>query len=95
VGEIDRSSVDAHSYGGSLHVTDKSQLLGHASQLIIGASIDRGEVRYDASSEIGTVGSNFLVSGTGAIIAPTPTCTPSPSQRRTLITGYSSPIPSM
>jgi len=69
VGEIDRTSIDAHSYGGSLQATDKSQLLGHGNQLIIGASIDHGEVRYDAASEIGTVGSNFVVSGTGAIIA--------------------------
>jgi iron complex outermembrane recepter protein len=69
VGEIDRTSVDAHSYGGSLQATDKSQLLGHSNQFIIGASIDHGEVNYGASSEIGTVGSNFVVSGTGAIIA--------------------------
>jgi len=69
VGELDRISIGANSYGGSLQATDKSQLLGHGNQLIIGASIDHGEVRYDASSEIGTVGSTFVVSGTGAIIA--------------------------
>jgi TonB-dependent Receptor Plug Domain len=72
VGEIDRTSVDAHSYGGSLQATDKSQLLGHSNQFIIGGSIDHGEVNYGASSVIGTVESKFIVSGTGAII---PTCT--------------------
>jgi hypothetical protein len=37
--------------------------------MAIGASIDHGEVNYDASSEIGTVGSNFVVNDTGAIVA--------------------------
>jgi outer membrane receptor protein involved in Fe transport len=69
IGEIDRTSVEAHSYGATLQATDKSRLLGHGNQLVVGASIDHGEVRYDASSEIGTVGSTFIVSGTGAIIA--------------------------
>ena len=55
--------------GGSLQATDKSQLLGHSNQLIVGASIDHGDVNYGASSEIGTVGSNFVINGLGAIIA--------------------------
>jgi iron complex outermembrane recepter protein len=69
VGELDRTSIDAKSFGGSMQATDKSQLLGHSNQLILGSSIDHGEVNYGASSEIGTVGSNFVVGGTGAIIA--------------------------
>jgi len=69
VGQIDRISIGANSYGGSLQATDKSQLLGHSNQLIVGASIDHGDVNYGASSEIGTVGSNFVINGLGAIIA--------------------------
>ena len=69
VGELDRISIDANSYGGSLQATHKSRLFEHSNQLIIGASIDHGEVNYGASSEIGTVGSNFIVNGSGAIVA--------------------------
>jgi iron complex outermembrane recepter protein len=69
VGQIDRISIGANSYGGSLQATDKSQLLGHSNQLIVGASIDHGDVNYGASSEIGMVGSNFVINGLGAIIA--------------------------
>jgi iron complex outermembrane recepter protein len=69
VGQLDRISIDANSYGGSLQATDKSQLLGYGNQLTIGASIDHGEVTYHAASEIGTLESGFIVNGTGAIVA--------------------------
>ena len=69
VGQIDRISIGANSYGGSLQATNTSQLLGHNNQLIVGTGIDHGDVNYGASSEIGTVGSNFVINGLGAIIA--------------------------
>src|SRR5215472_10223852 len=46
VGQIDRISIGAISYGGSLQATDKSQVLGHSNQLIVGASIDHDDVNY-------------------------------------------------
>jgi outer membrane receptor protein involved in Fe transport len=69
VGQIDRTSTGADGYGGTLQATDRSRLLGHANQLVLGASVDRGQVAYDATSEIGTLGSDLFVKGSGAIIA--------------------------
>jgi iron complex outermembrane receptor protein len=69
IGELDRTSINANSYGGSLQGVDKSKLFGHTNQALIGISIDHGEVGYNASAEIGTVSNTFAVNGTGAIVA--------------------------
>jgi outer membrane receptor protein involved in Fe transport len=69
VGELDRTSINANGYGGSLQATDKSKLFGYSNQVVVGASIDHGVVGYDATAEIGAVQNNFIVNGSGAIIA--------------------------
>jgi iron complex outermembrane receptor protein len=69
VGELDRTSIRANSYGGSLQGTDKSKLFGHGNQALVGISIDHGAVNYDATAEIGTLESDFVISGTGEIVA--------------------------
>jgi len=69
VGELDRTSINANGYGGSLQATDKSKLFGYANQVVVGASIDHSVVGYDATAEIGAVQNNFIVNGSGAIIA--------------------------
>ena len=69
VGELDRTSINATGYGGSLQVSDKSKLFGHGNQALVGASVDHSVANYDATAEIGTVDGTFLVNGTGAIVA--------------------------
>ncbi len=61
-GEIDRSSVDSQSYGGSVQGVDKSKLFGHGNQFLIGGSIDHGVTAYKTSAEFGTIdpGSLFI-----------------------------------
>lgn len=68
---IDNTSQDAESFGATLQAVDKSKVLGRPNQFLIGASYDRGRVKYAASSELGELGPLFVVSGLGIqLVAP-------------------------
>ncbi len=68
-GTVDRTSTASTSFGGSAQASYASKLNGHDNQLVIGASLDRGNTNFTASSELGTIGSDLFVTGTGVIIA--------------------------
>ncbi|RUO98471.1 TonB-dependent receptor [Hyphomicrobium sp.] len=68
VGEIDRISQQAESYGGSLQAVQKAKVWGHGNQFLVGASIDHGRVGYQTSAEIGSFGPQFVVTGDGQIV---------------------------
>ena len=68
LGSIERINTDAESYGGSLQAVSKAEVFNRPNQFLIGMSYDRGKVRYDTSSEIGTIGPRFVVDGTGIIV---------------------------
>jgi iron complex outermembrane recepter protein len=68
-GTVDRTSTAATTFGGSAQATTAGKLAGHDNQFVIGASLDRGNVNFNASSELGTIGSDLFVTGTGVIIA--------------------------
>ena len=67
-GVIDRINQKAESWGGSLQAVEKSDLFGLPNQLIVGASYDRGQVRYNTTSEFGTIQPFFVVDGSGTIL---------------------------
>lgn len=67
-GSIDRTRTKADAYGGSTQLTSTHQLFGHNNQFVAGTSIDRGKVNFGASSELGTIGPDLFVTGTGVII---------------------------
>src|SRR5439155_132111 len=62
-------ATNADTFGGALEARNTAQLFGHDNHLVVGASLDRGIVRFDASSELGTIGRDLFVTGTGVIIA--------------------------
>jgi iron complex outermembrane receptor protein len=68
-GTIDRTSTSANSFGGSAQATSAAKLLGHGNHFVVGASLDQGRVDFKASSELGTIGPDLFVTGTGVIIA--------------------------
>lgn len=68
LGSLERINQDAKSYGGSLQAVEKSQLFGRPNQFLVGVSYDHGRVRYDTSSELGTIGDRFVVDGSGIIV---------------------------
>ncbi len=70
IGEIDRTSVDANSFGGSLQGVDKSTLFDHRNQFLLGGSIDHGEVSFSSSAQLGVIQPSFLVQGGGPFVGP-------------------------
>jgi iron complex outermembrane receptor protein len=68
LGEIDRTQTNAASFGGSLQATSTMKVLDHPNNFVVGVSVDRGHVQYNGESELGTIGDNLFVTGTGFII---------------------------
>jgi iron complex outermembrane receptor protein len=68
-GTNDRSRTSANGYGGSLQATVTRPLLDRANHLVVGASMDYGEVDFVASSELGILSPDLFVNGTGFIIS--------------------------
>ena len=55
IGEIDRSTNNTNSFGGSLQGTSKDKIFGLNNIFIGGASIDHGEVKATSNAELGTI----------------------------------------
>ncbi len=70
LGQIDRTTTRSVTTGATLQATNTNQLFGHNNQFMIGASIDSGVTRFGASAELGTIGSNYVVSGSGIFLGP-------------------------
>ncbi|MBS0232070.1 MAG: TonB-dependent receptor [Proteobacteria bacterium] len=70
LGEIDRTSVDSNSFGGSVQAVEKAPLLNHHNQFLVGASIDHGEVSFQSSAELGFFQPRFVVSGGAGFVGP-------------------------
>jgi iron complex outermembrane recepter protein len=68
-GQIDRTQTNADSFGGSLQATSTSKLFEHDNHVVVGTSIDRGRVNFSGSSELGTIGADLFITGTGVTIS--------------------------
>src|SRR5262249_24610144 len=65
LGSVDKTGQTANSYGVALQASEKAKLFGFGNQLVVGASYDRGEVQYQASSELGFFLPKYVVQGSG------------------------------
>ena len=68
LGEIDRTTTHSTTAGASLQATNSDQLFGHNNRFVVGASFDSSVTRFSASAELGTIGPNFVVSGSGIFL---------------------------
>jgi len=68
-GSIDRTRTVAETIGGTVQAASSDKVFGRDNQFVVGASVDHGNVRFNASSELGTIGSDLFTTGTGVIIA--------------------------
>ncbi len=68
LGSIERINQDAESWGGSAQVAEKMQVFGRPNQFVVGFSYDKGRVHYTTSSELGSIGDRFVVTGSGIIV---------------------------
>ncbi|CAA2142471.1 TonB-dependent receptor [Hyphomicrobium sp. ghe19] len=70
LGEIDRTSVDTNSFGGSVQAVNKERLFDHHNQFLVGASIDHGNVSFQSSAELGFFQPNFVIKGGAGFVGP-------------------------
>jgi outer membrane receptor protein involved in Fe transport len=70
LGEIDRTTTKTTSTGFSLQATNTDQLFGHNNQFVVGTSFDYHVTTFTASAELGTVGPDYVVSGSGIFLGP-------------------------
>jgi outer membrane receptor protein involved in Fe transport len=68
LGEIDRTTTRSTTAGVSLQATNSDTIFGHNNKFVFGASFDSSVTRFSASAELGTIGSNFVVSGSGIFL---------------------------
>ncbi len=68
LGQIDRTSTRSTTTGATLQATNTDQLFGHNNQFMVGASFDSGVTRFGASAELGTIGPNYVLSGSGIFL---------------------------
>src|SRR3954463_7432636 len=73
LGQIDRTTTRSVTTGATLQATNTDQLFGHNNQFMVGTSFDSGVTRFGASGELGTIGSNYVVSGSGIFLGPSGT----------------------
>ena len=70
LGEIDRTSTRSTTAGISGQATNSDQLFGHENRLVIGASFDASSTRFNGTPELATVGTNYVVTGSGVFLGP-------------------------
>ena len=68
LGENDRTTTRSTTTGVSLQATNSDQLFGRSNQFVVGASFDSSVTRFSASAELGTIGTNYVVSGSGIFL---------------------------
>jgi iron complex outermembrane receptor protein len=68
LGEIDRTTTASTTGGFSLQATNTDQLFGHDNRFVVGASVDASVTHFTASAELGTIGTNYVVSGNGIFL---------------------------
>jgi outer membrane receptor protein involved in Fe transport len=68
LGERDRTNTRSTTTGISLQATNSDQLFGHSNKFVLGGSFDSSVTRFSASAELGTIGPDFVVSGSGIFL---------------------------
>jgi len=68
LGQIDRTTTRSTTTGATLQATNTDQIFGHNNQFMVGGSFDSSVTRFGASAELGTIGSNYVVNGSGIFL---------------------------
>jgi outer membrane receptor protein involved in Fe transport len=68
LGERDRTTTQSTTAGLSLQATNTDKLFGHDNSFVVGTSFDSSVTHFTASAELGTIGPDFVVSGSGIFL---------------------------
>jgi outer membrane receptor protein involved in Fe transport len=69
IGQNDRESLHALSYGGALQATSTAELMGHGNQLSFGLAADHARIDYGAETEVGLIDSALVVQPSGFVVS--------------------------
>ncbi|HEX4293580.1 MAG TPA: TonB-dependent receptor [Rhizomicrobium sp.] len=77
-GETDFTRTDTNAFGAAVQAALTAPLAGHANNLVIGAALDRGDTRYGAFGELGSLQDDLGVTSAGVVIdqSQSPTAQP-------------------
>jgi len=70
LGEIDRTTTVSTIVGATVQATNSPRLFDHVNHLVVGSSIDYGISHFGASTELGTVAPDYVVTGSGIFLGP-------------------------
>ncbi len=68
LGSLDETSQIANSFGFAGQAVNKGYIAGYKNQFLIGASYDRGNVGYGATSTLGSFDPKFVVNSLGILL---------------------------
>jgi iron complex outermembrane receptor protein len=68
LGELDRTSTKSTTFGISGQATNTDQLFGHDNRFVVGASYDVSSTLFTGSAELATIGTNYVVTGSGIFL---------------------------
>lgn len=68
LGENDRTTTKSTSVGGTLQATNTDQLFGHDNRFVVGGSYSSSVSHFTASAELGTIGPDYVVTGSGIFL---------------------------
>ena len=68
LGQNDRTTTKSTTAGMQLQATNTDQLFGHDNRFTIGGSFSTSVTNFTASAELGTIGPNYVVSGSGIFL---------------------------
>ncbi|SFI45488.1 TonB-dependent receptor [Bradyrhizobium sp. Gha] len=68
LGELDRTYTRSTTFGVSGQATNTDELFDHENRFLLGASFDASVTRFNASAELGTIGTDYVVSGSGVFL---------------------------
>ncbi len=68
LGSLDQTSQLANSFGFAGQAVNKDYIAGYKNQFLIGASYDRGNVGYGATSTLGSFDPKFVVNSLGILL---------------------------
>jgi len=80
LGEIDRTNTRSTTFGVSGQATNTDQLFGHDNRFVVGSSYDASVTRFNATAELGTIGTDYVVTGSGIFLGPSGATDNTPTQ---------------
>ncbi len=70
LGQIDRTRTQSRTMGAAVQATNSDPFLARGNRLQFGLSLDYATTSFDARSELGLIGPDFRVAGTGILLGP-------------------------